>query len=140
MTSLIFKIYFEIKAIFDLCFGSHYHTFQAMSKISFVPNTRNMVLILNHLIFQMDKFCQGRTDEMLCLLEKRQTIESDSSGSTCKRYLKSMAVVFFSDYHLIHGFVDKCADDVKKLNCGMLSNAATDETTTSQVFLNFHHC
>ena len=80
----------------------------------------------------MVKLCSGRTDEMVCLLEKRQSIESDSNGGTCKRYLKSMAVVFFSDYHLIHGFVEKCSEDVKKLSCGVISNAV-DESTTTQV-------
>jgi hypothetical protein len=82
--------------------------------------------------FQMEKLCKDRTDLMVCLMEKRQSIENDSNGGTCKRYLKSMAVVFFSDYHLIHGFVDSCSEDVQKLSCGVISNSA-DEKSSTQV-------
>lgn len=87
---------------------------------------------------QIAKMCAGRSDEMTCLLEKRQEIESSEDGGLCKRYLKSMAAVFFSDYHLISGFVDKCSEDVKRLNCGVIS-PAIDEKTTSQVCCRVYH-
>ena len=85
----------------------------------------------------METLCKGRTDEMTCLLENRQKVENDISGGTCKRYLKSMAIVFFSDYHLIHGFIEKCSDDVKKLSCGVIVNNADESVSTQVIFVLF---
>lgn len=54
---------------------------------------------------------------MNCLVEHRQKIKDPK----CRTFINKMAAVVFSDYRLIKGFYDSCVDDVRKLNCGQLS-------------------
>ena len=50
-------------------------------------------------------------------MENRNEIKD----SKCRSFINKMAVIVFSDYRLIKGFYDSCVKDVKKLNCGQLS-------------------
>ena len=65
-------------------------------------------------------------------MENRQDIEASQDKGMCKRYLKSMAMVFFSDYHLVSGFMAACKEDVVRLQCGVISESV-DETESTQV-------
>ncbi|UYV66112.1 GLG1 [Cordylochernes scorpioides] len=56
-----------------------------------------------------------------CLLDHMET-----SSQSCQAFLRRMAVLVFSDYHLVYRFTDACGDDIKALHCGSLERGGSE--------------
>lgn len=65
---------------------------------------------------------------MNCLVEHRNEVKDEK----CHTFLTKMASVIFNDYRLIHGFYEKCHNDVKRLKCGQLISGADEDNQHEQ--------
>ena len=49
-----------------------------------------------------------------CLIEHLSNVTDRS----CRAFLRRMEGIVFSDYRLIHKFVEQCTNDINRLGCG----------------------
>jgi Golgi apparatus protein 1 len=59
-----------------------------------------------------------------CIIDNKEKLVN----TECKRFIKNIAALVFSDYRLINNFYSDCASDVETYKCGRLENDADEPT------------